>query len=678
MRTLVGAAVAAVVSAQVPTSYSLSSAQGGRFWGVGGISGGGATSRLLFGYPEQQRNEILDYLFKPNYGASLHILKVEIGGGAQSTEGTEASHMYTPDDLDYTRGYEWQLMVEAKKRNPQIQLGALAWTFPGWLDPNTPPGHKSPWNNITATATYVLNWLKGARDVYNLSIDYLGGWNERGHSMSYFALMRQMLDAEGMQGTQLVCGDYPHMFECSAEVAKTPSLASLFVALGAHQPQAYDPVGASTGLPMWSTEAHYNIPNGQDWANLMNILYITKNVTGYQSWALLSAYDEYLAFPDHGLFRAWWPTSGHYELIGRMWVTAHTTQFTAADGNWVYLANRTGAGYLSAGGTYVTLFNKATGDWSLVIEKQTTDSAQQPQAETATFQLDGTLAGKTGQLQVWRSSVDPGRADNDTSTYFLQQQPIPLAPGATSFTLSIAVGDVITVTTLTTGAKGSTASPPPPATPFPTTWVDSFDACAVGQEADSFVSQDGSFLCQPSTDGTGNIVMKQVAATWPVQWRPDEQKPHTVGGSALWRAANVSVSFRLTTATETALLAVRCWVDNTLPNAGPISSEMWMRGAWLSVSGQSWSLFPSYANATNGVDKVIGGTVNAPGVQPGTWHTLGLVIGANNQLTGSLDGTVLFTGVDGSFLPSTGYVGLGTLDYGQMVEFDKLAVYAGY
>ena len=66
-----------------------------------------------------------------------------------------------------------------------------------------------------------------------------------------------MLDAEGFQSTLLVCGDFPHSFECSAEVAKDPSLALLFAALGAHQPQAYDPVAASTGLPMWSTEAHY-------------------------------------------------------------------------------------------------------------------------------------------------------------------------------------------------------------------------------------------------------------------------------------------------------------------------------------------------------------------------------------------------------------------------------------
>ena len=47
-----------------------------RFDGIGGLSGGGATSRLLVDYKEPERSQILDYLFKPNFGASLHILKV--------------------------------------------------------------------------------------------------------------------------------------------------------------------------------------------------------------------------------------------------------------------------------------------------------------------------------------------------------------------------------------------------------------------------------------------------------------------------------------------------------------------------------------------------------------------------------------------------------------------------
>jgi galactosylceramidase len=64
----------------------------------------------------------LDYLFKPDFGASLQILKVEIGGDGQATEGSESSHMHTPTDESYNRGYEWWLMKEAKKRNPDIKL----------------------------------------------------------------------------------------------------------------------------------------------------------------------------------------------------------------------------------------------------------------------------------------------------------------------------------------------------------------------------------------------------------------------------------------------------------------------------------------------------------------------------------------------------------------------------
>ena len=51
--------------------------QGRVFDGVGAISSG--SSRLLYDYPEAQRRQILDYLFRPDYGASLQILKVEIG-----------------------------------------------------------------------------------------------------------------------------------------------------------------------------------------------------------------------------------------------------------------------------------------------------------------------------------------------------------------------------------------------------------------------------------------------------------------------------------------------------------------------------------------------------------------------------------------------------------------------
>src|SRR5688500_11550655 len=55
-----------------PQTIVIDPASGGRtFDGMGAISGGGGTSRLLVDYPEPQRSQVLDYLFTPGYGAEL-------------------------------------------------------------------------------------------------------------------------------------------------------------------------------------------------------------------------------------------------------------------------------------------------------------------------------------------------------------------------------------------------------------------------------------------------------------------------------------------------------------------------------------------------------------------------------------------------------------------------------
>ena len=102
------------------------------FDGLGAVSAG-ASSRLLIDYPEPQRSQILDYLFKPGYGAALQHLKVEIGADVNSTDGSEPSDMRTPTDHSSARGYEWWLMAEAHKRNPHIILEVLPWGAPGWV-----------------------------------------------------------------------------------------------------------------------------------------------------------------------------------------------------------------------------------------------------------------------------------------------------------------------------------------------------------------------------------------------------------------------------------------------------------------------------------------------------------------------------------------------------------------
>lgn len=114
--------------AATSTAVTVDGTQPGRtFDGIGAISGGGGNSRLLIDYPEPQRSRILDYLFKPGYGASLQFLKLEVGGDTNSTDGAEPSHMHTRGKVDCNSGYEWWLAEQAKARNPHIKLQALSW-----------------------------------------------------------------------------------------------------------------------------------------------------------------------------------------------------------------------------------------------------------------------------------------------------------------------------------------------------------------------------------------------------------------------------------------------------------------------------------------------------------------------------------------------------------------------
>src|SRR5688572_19971227 len=144
--------VTTMTPANAATSITINGNGAGRtFDGVGAVSGGGGNSRLLIDYPEPQRSQILDYLFRPNYGASLQLLKVEIGGDTNSTSGAEPSHAHFRGDLDCNRGYQWWIMEEAKRRNPNIQLMGLPWGAPGWIGNGT---------FLSSDLTgYLLSWL---------------------------------------------------------------------------------------------------------------------------------------------------------------------------------------------------------------------------------------------------------------------------------------------------------------------------------------------------------------------------------------------------------------------------------------------------------------------------------------------------------------------------------------
>ena len=200
MVVIAGAAgvVLAAAPAQAATAITVNGTSGGRiFDGVGAISGGGGNSRLLIDYPEPQRTQILDYLFKPGYGAAVQIMKLEIGGDTNSTSGAEPSHEHTRGVVNCTRGYEWWLAEQAKARNPNIKLIGLTWGAPGWIGSNF-------WT--TDAINYLINWL-GCATSHGLTIDYLGGWNEKGYNTTWYKNLRAALDSRGYPTVKIVASD---------------------------------------------------------------------------------------------------------------------------------------------------------------------------------------------------------------------------------------------------------------------------------------------------------------------------------------------------------------------------------------------------------------------------------------------------------------------------------------
>ena len=193
----------ATAAASSPRSFRIDAALADLAYHGHGALSAGASSRLLYDYPETQRDEILDFLFKPNFGAALDLLKVEIGGDSQSTDGTEASHAHGREDLDCHRGYEWWLLEEAKKRNPGIVTYALSWAVPEWV------GNDTYYSNDNID--YHLSWLRCARNAHPSiagGIDYIGVWNERSWGdPDWIVRFRDAMDNEGFNATRIIIPD---------------------------------------------------------------------------------------------------------------------------------------------------------------------------------------------------------------------------------------------------------------------------------------------------------------------------------------------------------------------------------------------------------------------------------------------------------------------------------------
>jgi len=631
---------------QDTTDIGISSTATGRaFDGVGGLSGGGGTSRLLWDYPAQQRNEILDYLFKPNYGASLQILKVEIGDDANSTNGAEASHMRSRVDSNYNRGYEWWLMEQAKLRNPNIKLYGLEWGGLGWFN-----GGMWSQDNIN----YIISWIKHAQSDHNLHINYIGGWNESGWDKGWFENLKKALQNNGLT-TQVVAAD--NGWNIAGDLASDSVFKSAVDIMGVHYPcgwmapeqnctdNTYTSVAEGLNRRIWASESgSQNYDNGAiPLARALNRDYIDSRMTAYINWSLIAAWYRTLPYYGDGLMLADQPWSGYYHVGKSIWVMAHTAQFVQT--GWQYVDS--GCGYFGgsrANGSYVTLKSPDNKDYSVIVE---TVDANAPQ--TATFSVDSVLPA--GAVHVWSTNLN----SSNSSDYFVQNNDI--VPNGGSYSITFQPGYVYTLSTSTGQTKGTAASPASASLGLP--YTENFEEDSLGEIPKYFDSIQGAFEVDSSRSGRSGHCMRQEINLAPLEWPGGSPTaPLVVVGDPGWSNYVVSTD---------ALLEQGGYIDlighlGAQSEGSPGASQ----GYHLRITnGGAWTLFKE---DISGNDTQLGSGTKQ--FLLNSWHNFSLWFNADS-IRAFIDSSLVAAVDDGTY--ESGQVGLLTSKW-QNAEFDNLSV----
>jgi galactosylceramidase len=502
-------------------------AGGKRFDGIGAVSGGGATSVLLKDYAETQRNQILDLLFKPKFGASISSLLVEVPGDGNSTQGSESSHMHSRTDENYSRGYEWWLMTEAKKRNPAITLDANAWGCPAWV------GNGKFWSQDMCD--YYTKWIKGLKSVYGLDLDAIGCRNEKGDSKDFVKMFRTTLNNNGLQKVKIHAFDNwgKSKFNWCWDMKTDVELRNAVDIISAHTmtevltPAHVIQLSEDLNKPIWNTEEHI-YKEGFDCEISMvesfNQNFIESGVTKIVNWYLVGSVYGIEPYPETpAIMIAREPWSGNYYTRQVLWGYAHYGQFCEV--GWTYLNGA--CGKLPEGGTYVTLKSPGT-DYSIIVETKNAKANQK-----MTIIVDGGLS--SGDVCVWKS--------NDKEQFVKQAN---IKPVNGKFQITFEPKSIYSISTTMGQQKGGFENIPA-SSPFPFPYYETFeeykDAAAWGYLPHYTADIAGVFELADRSDKKGKC-LRQVIGEPAQSWAP-EWNPYTIIGDDKWTDYDASVDLFL-------------------------------------------------------------------------------------------------------------------------------------
>lgn len=334
-------------------------------------------------------------------------------------------------------------MKEAKKRNPHIPLMALSWGMPAWVG-----GGKTL---SQGGVDYHVQYILGAKRVHNLTIDWIGIWNEAPWTADYIILLRKGLDEAGLQHVKITAADGGT--DVISAAAKSAPLAAAIDSFGIHT-HVLSPdqdINNWNGRKMyWNTENDLvdgalpqwgpSMQSSLNWPLAFINNFLLGNGTATMLCPAFHGWSMNLGRHNHGPAFFNDPWSGFYQLGAPFFTQAQFTQFTEI--GWRFIEGGSGRIGCRAGATanhagmpicnltFAALASPSGDEFSLVVVALANTS------QTLRIALAGALATFAGTpLRQWSSTEH---------SYFKQQQNVTIPKGA-SLVLNIPAKSVLTI-----------------------------------------------------------------------------------------------------------------------------------------------------------------------------------------------------------------------------------------
>lgn len=651
-----------------------------------GVVTGNNSSRLLMDYKTENPEsywEIMNLLFKPDYGAGLTHVKIEFGTDVNSSSGTEPSIMRSADEeADVTRGAGFMFAADALSINPDITVDLLRWGEPKWVtdafEESTEAGHAARYK-----------WYKAAIDkayeTYGIKFTHISADANEADRIDtewiiYFAnaLENETDECYDYGSIKIVASDEVGTWKISKAMMENEELRNAVDILGEHYNTWADKnaktLNKEYGKEIWYTEgvASTNIAklavnsNGSgingtngalDVCNRIINGYYNGRMTMYEYQPAVAAYYSGAKYFPKSLLNAQTPWSGYYEADCGIWTSAHFTMFIK--NGWRYIDSacygdgKEAHAISETTNNYMTVTDTETGDYTIVI---CNDSEVQ---RNYTFTLEN-MEKSDVPIYVWETRGPDEGQEYDAN--YLKNIGV-YKPDDNKFSIEVKPYSIVTITTLDKTVDTSVDKCRNEDIPLDINYSDDFEY------SDEFLSRRG-YAPLYTTDYGGafevaevdgkKVLMQMINAdNKPTDWRfRGTPNPITSLGDDRWSNYSAEIDFRLSSDASDNYVAfgVRYLLAELDTNTA-------INGYNLKISPEGkWNLRKNTKSVADGVIE---------NFDSSAWHTIKIT--ANGQyITAYLDENEIISYKDESGYAHSGRIMIASDLYNNF--FDNLKV----